>query len=267
MPEDFFASIGSKGEELVNDEDFATFGAKPDEQETDVPAESQTETVEEGEAPSHQGAEAETPADDSNTDGEDNVPLNKNPRFREVIEQNRKLQEKLSRLEEIEAKVSQLQSQKTEEKLPEWFTEAYGEDTNAWKVQQTVIKETAEKVKQEIMEGEQRRAQEQRERETRWNNYVTDSLTELETEGKKFDKNELLKITLEYQPTDANGNISLRKGYDLLQMKKQTEMQDKTAPKKAIAGMSSAPSKQAQPAERDYLTAADLRGKSFRDLI
>ncbi len=256
--EDFFAGLETDGQVLT---EGSVIDLSNEQQESTEPAESQTETEGAEEAPSHQGAEEPKP-EVPNTDDDNNVPLNKNPRFQEVIAQRqeaeRLLAERTAELERLKA---------APEAVPDWFKEAYGEDANAWSVQQRVIQETAERVKREMIESEQKKVQAQQEHQARWDRYVADQVAELEGEGKKFDKNELLKIALEYQPTDAQGNVSLKKSYDILEMRRQAVKEDKVAPKKAVAALSSAPSRQAQPAERDYLTAADLRGKSFRDLI
>lgn len=253
----------------ITEDTVITLNPNGEEQETEQPAESPAEEEQETEeAPSHQGAEEESKTgDEPNTDDDNNVPLNKNPRFQEVIQQNREMREKLAQLEELQSKVSQLESRNTVEEKPDWFREAYGDDDNAWNVQKNVISKVAEQVKNELKQAELRQAQERQAQEARWNNYVSEELGKLEAEGKKFDKNELLKAALDYQPTDAQGNISLPKAYEILQMKKQMESQEKTAPKKAVAALSTAPSKQSQPKERDYMTPSDLRGKSFRDLI
>ena len=78
---------------------FETKPAEEGEKENENSAESSTETNENGKEPSQEGE-----PEKDNTSVEENIPFHKHPRFKEIIEENKKLKDEI---EQVRTEVSQ----------------------------------------------------------------------------------------------------------------------------------------------------------------
>jgi hypothetical protein len=90
----------------------------------------------------------------------------------------------------------------------------------------------------------------------------------LESEGLKFDRNELVKILINRRPTDEQGNLDFHAGYEILQDRKvaeQAQAQFKSAAKKQVASQTMEGG-QAEGSPKDYRTPKDLRYRDWSDL-
>ncbi|WP_457635788.1 hypothetical protein [Persephonella sp.] len=236
-----------------------------DEKEKENSADSPAETTNEKEDPSQEGDKTPT---------EENIPFHKHPRFKQLIEENRKLKELVEtstqKVQEVEGKIEEkLKVEvKDEVKLPRWWSILAGEDEisqQAYKDFMEYDKEQRARIKQELLEEQQRQEQEQKEVEERWNKWVDEEIKSMQDEGLEFDKNELIKIAVDFQPTDQNGNISLRKAYDILKLQKK-DKDSLTEKKKEIASKTSSSSNK-DPEVKQFNSSIELRNRSWTSLI
>lgn len=241
-----------------------------EEQQTETAAESPAETKEEEtESPPHQGDEEVKEAEPSeNTDDEDKVPFHKHPRFKELIEERNELRRQFEELRTTVDTVQQkIVPQNQEETIPQWFKGVYGDDVAMWKDYQSYEQEKLSKMKESIYQEQQDSQKKYEESVKRWEGYSKDQMQALEDEGKSFDKNELMKVVLDYQPTDKQGNFDFKKAYEILELKKMADHDPvKSAARKNLAASTTSNNK-GEPKEKDYMTSDDFRGKNILDLI
>lgn len=250
-----------------------------------TPASSAENQSEEEKSPSHQGEsgsedtgtgnkkpEGETGSDEDhgNTDDDIKIPFHKHPRWISLQNDLKKEKEFRESVTPLLERLGQTPDHRTEEtvKIPEWFTELFGENEDAWKKYRAYDSEQRKQLRTEIvkeMQGEQQKLVDDQKKQEKW---VDDEVAKLSDEGLKFDRNKLLKIALDYLPTDEDGNISFRKAYDILVMQGAGKELDKpkSEAKKKLADQTMGKGKSSEE-KRDYKTSADLRFKTMHDLI
>lgn len=242
-----------------------------DGKEKEIPSSSPEEKKPEQAAPPSEGANS---PDDSNT------PFHKHPRWKEMHERNKRLEHELNEFKSFKDQTSQElekvreRSRGTEEvQLPTWFSKLYGDTPEAKDAyreyarnEQQQESERIRRVKEELSREYQAQADAQKKQQEHWNNWMEESFTQMADEGKKFDKNELIKFALKYRPTNNDGIIDLRLAHELMEERKAMETSKKTEVKKAVAA-SASPSSSGESSSKDYMTSQELRYKDFRDLI
>jgi hypothetical protein len=211
--------------------------------------------------------------DEGNENIEDDtkLPFHKHPRWvalQNELREAREFRESVSPLLERLGTKPEDRHEETIE-IPDWFVELFGENETAWKKYRAYSLDERKQLRSEILreiQEDQKRVVDEQKKQEKW---VDDELQKLSETGLKFDRNELLKIALEYLPTDDQGNISFKKAFDILQIKKsgkETEKPKLSEEKKKIADQTMAKGKSNEE-KKDYKTSADFRGKSFHDLI
>lgn len=244
----------------IEQEGAKAFVSNLGEEEKEIPQESPTEENQTEESPSSDGEQEETP--DSNPK-EKNIPFDQHPRWieRESEWKTRfkTIEDKLSAYEKSQNEPSESQAA-----MPQPFVELYGDNPEAWQRWQDLSKLERQAIKQEIIQ-EQQKEQQTRVAETeRWKNWVVESVASLGSKyGKEIKKdssewNELMKVTLDYSPTDEQGNISFEKGYDLMMKLRRDESSEKSKARKSLAA-STSPEIKAESAPKDFYTPDDLR--------
>lgn len=268
MPEELLAGIAKPN----------TLG---DAEEKETPDDSQSENKPDKEEPSHQGDEdksedeSENTEDDkkseddkdksedkSNTDDEDdkksNIPFHKHPRFKQIIDDNKKLKETIdgltSKQDETDKKLS-----KDNETIPNWFSELYGDNEKAWEMYNDRTKTERKEMKAEILSEIKEEQSKATEETNKWNEWVDDEIQSLKDEGLKFDKNELMKVAVDYKPTDDKGNLDLKKAYDILQMQL---VKPKSNERKKVADGTTKQTKSESKSD-EFQTAHSLRNKGW----
>ncbi|MEK7091758.1 MAG: hypothetical protein AAB900_02095 [Patescibacteria group bacterium] len=254
---DFLANLQKEGEITPNEEEEKETLPEP-------PADKKPEDIEsqpEEEKPKGEDELKETPEE-----GEPAVfqAFHKHPRWQAV-------QEELKELREFRETASPLledikKSKSETETIPAWFSELYGENEAAWNKYHDYDTEQRANLRKEIMDEISQQSTKSAEEQKKNDKWVEDELTTLESEGLKFNRNELMKVALEYLPTDNKGNISFRKALDIYEKTKPKEEKPNADAKKKIAAETM---QKGKPNEdiKDYKTSHDLVGKSFRDLI
>ncbi len=210
--------------------------------------------------------EVKPPQGGDNTPDVKDEPFHKNPRFKRLVEEKNQLHSEVetlkTQLQELGTKVNnpiQANSQ-----VPDWFVELFGNSPEAWSKYQTKQTEERNTIKQEVMRELESRATEQRQNQEKWNNWVGQQVESLKDEGLSFDNNELMKVMVDYRPTDDEGNLDFKKGFAILSKIKPSD--NSVDAKKKIAGAtSSGASGEAVPNAKKMMNQKDLK-KGFLDL-
>lgn len=204
----------------------------------------------------------------------DNTPdqykgFHEHPRW---IQREKELEELKSREAENAKIIAELTTFKEEtskrfesdSSIPDWFKELYGENEVAWKKysEHEQAKEMA--IEQRLIDRQEKAKQQERDNVTKWNNWVDGEITKLESEGLKFDRNELIKTMLDYRPTDENNNFDFHKGYKIYEALRGKEDTSHSQARKQLADIASKGS--GEPNKKDYMTAKDLRHRSWSNL-
>lgn len=229
---------------------------------TETPSESLPESNQTEESPSSQGESQQ----ENNTEHEEKLPFHKHPRWKakqqEIESLKKSVDELLPFREEVQRlrqEFNQVSSQETTQ-IPQWFSAMFGDNYEAWKVWELKEKEDKVRLKQEIVQEYQAQQAEKQKEMDHWDKWIDNELTQLESEGKEFNKNELLKVIDEFKPIDEKGNWDFHKGFELLQMKKQLEKKnDRSQARKQIASLSSSDSS-SEEGSKNFVTNLDFQG-------
>lgn len=247
------------------------------EEKVESPSESQAEK-DEKESPSHEGdkkkesdkekeedekeKDEDSEKDKSHDEDEDKLPFHKHPRFKEVIEERNELKKQVEELnQKVDEKFASIKNSGKKE-IPSWFSRLYGDDEIAYEEYNKADQIRKEEIKKEIRE-EFEKAQKKEEEDTKkWVDWVKQSVQELKDEGKKFDKNALLKIMTDYKPTDDNGNLDFHRGYEILQAIGKKDS-DKITEKKKIADNAGSGGNSAEPKASDIRPWNEVRREGW----
>jgi len=241
-----FADVKKEG-----DDPFAQLN-----RETETPAESQPEKKE-GEVKPDQGV---------NTDNEDE-PFNKRwearaNNLREEI--NAEWQGKFdSYQKELETKIPPVTDTKSD--IPDWFRGMFGEDQTAWDKYSEYDKGRRDEIKYELAEEQQSQKTQEQEEVKYWDKWVADEVTKLQSTN-QFDRNELMKVMLDYRPTDEAGNFDFQAGLRILETIKPNESNpEKSNARKQVADTINK-STSGGAKVKDYMTTAEARSKTWNQL-
>lgn len=252
-------------------------GELDDEEKVENPSESQTEK-DEKESPSQKGDEDKKESKDdkdkdkdskksdkTSDEEEDKIPFHKHPRFQELVKERNELREEVEELNrKVDEGFSKIEKDSGKNKdIPAWFSRLYGDDPEVWKEYERADKERREEIKAEIREEFEERRKNEEADVVKNNQWVRESLQTLKDEGHKFEKNELLKIMVDYQPTDEKGNLDFHRGLEIYN-KINEKNPDKANARKKIAGnteSSGAPS--SEPKGSDIKTWAQTRKEGW----
>lgn len=151
--------------------------------------------------------------------------------------------------------------------IPEWFVELYGENETAWGKYKQHEEQRREEIKNEIISDPELQRIKAEQEELRLNRWIDDEVVKLQSEGKQFDRNELIKVLLDYRPTDENNNFDFQKGYQILEALKAKDGVDpeKSQARKRIGDISTRTSNSVEK-RKDYVSSTEIRKKSWSDL-
>jgi len=194
---------------------------------------------------------------------EENIPFHKHPRW---IERENELAELREREEGMANRIAELETPKVATDIPDWFTELYGDNQVAYQKYSEHEQKRFEEMETRIL-ARQQEAQTQAQKEgDKWSNWVDSELSRLEGEGHTFDQNLLRQTMLDYSPTDENNNLSFDKGLKIYQALHPKGNTAKSDARKQLADTTTNATTKGEPAQKDYLTPADLRGRSMMSL-
>jgi hypothetical protein len=193
---------------------------------------------------------------------DNNIPFHKHPRFKQVIEEKNRLKEELEEMKaHMEEKFNNLETKQSLNEIPSWFVEMFGDNEAAWKVWEKKEKADRENILKEAANLYEKQKAVTEEESQHWDQWVDDNVSSIPNIKNENDKNELLKIMLDYKPTDDEGNLDFQKGYNIWKMsKKQNEV---TQNKKEIADVTNSESSAEKSNDKGYLTTNDIRGKAW----
>lgn len=195
--------------ELTNGQEEAKVESpnKP-ETETETQSESSTENKEQGKSLSSGGEDKS----DAN-----NLPWNKDPRFKEMQEMAKAFPSLKQELEALKGSVTEVQGSlpKKAPEIPQEFKDLFGDNAEAWEKYDALSKRQKEQWFKEYEESKQAEAAQVAETERRSQEWLSTELQQLTDSGKTFDKNKLMKVATEYLPTDDQGLLSIPKAYEL----------------------------------------------------
>lgn len=247
-------------------EDISTL--EPDEnkeaQVNDTPAESSTDSNENGEAPSQEGAPS-TPDDT-------NVPFHQHPRWKEMHEKLTSAEQRADQMSQymqnIPGYLDEMRKQLTNKDapVPDWFKTLYGDNPEAYKLYQQQHDQEIQQVRQQVLGEIQENEKKQRDSQAYWARQVNEEFEKLEQAGKQFDREELKTVLMTYRPTNENGLLDFGKAYEILDnQKKAAVAAGQNQQRKRIADTTS-PTPGGDTPAKDYQTTADLRNKTWHSL-
>lgn len=222
------------------------------------------------ESPTEIKPESVKPLEGDNTpDNPKYADFRQHPRW---IQREKELEELKTREEENARVIAELSAFKEETSrrlgsdtsIPDWFRELYGDNETAWKKynEHEQAKEAA--IEERLIARQEQARKEEQTNVAKWNKWVDEQVTMLQSEGLKFDRNELIKTMLDYRPTDENNNFDFHKGYKIYEALKGKPDTEHSQARKQLADTTTKVS--GEPRKKDYMTAADLRHRSWGNL-
>lgn len=255
-------------------------------EETDTPEDSQSENKEEaeespdsdGEEPDEgeDGSKEDDSSDEDKEDDDSSVPFHKHPRFKELIDEKNTLKDSLeAAMSEINKLKEPKENPEEIPKIPDWFSRIFGDSEEAWQNYYEQTKREKEEIVKTVFSALEKRQEKVKEEETKWNQWVDSEVKRLEESGEEFDRKELLKIMVDYTPSDNSGNLDFDKGlklYKQLGNKKQAEKKELDDKKKETNSVrkkiaDTTVSKSKKDTSKDGIVSfGDVRFKSFDQL-
>lgn len=212
---------------------------------------------------------------------EENLPFHKHPRWKKVQEEKERLASEVEELKAWKEKVNNdIVREEQTATVPNWWKEQYGDDetslsnykqylSNNEKFEEKVIAKAVERIKSEQQAGveAQQKAEE----------YFESQFTELEDEGKQFDRNELKKFMVDFEKKHGlpivytegknKGYYNFKAAYDLMSELKTDTKASTTQRKKEIASGSMVTKPSSQSDGIPVFNRTDFRDGSWRDII
>lgn len=229
--------------------------------------EKETPTVAPAETEPKEDVIEDKPEEGDNTP-EDKLPFHKHPHWikrEEELKELREFKESVTpRLSEIDEIKSRLPQEKAE--VPDWFKELYGDNEVAYQKYNEHHQKEVEDIEQSLIERQEAQRLQAINETERWNKWVEEEIGKLQTEGKEFDRNKLVKVMLDYSPTDANNNLDFQKGYKIYEALEVKPNVEKSQARKILADTTINTSK-GEKEKKDYMTANDLRNRSWPSII
>jgi hypothetical protein len=257
------ADIPSEGGKV----DFTTDAPEKKDEESDSPTDTKTE---ETDKPSQGG---------DNSPDDANLPFHKHPRWKQMYEKASKVEGLESQLSEMKSTLEKLQSGKidanSQEAVPEWFVELYGENPKAYKIMKEKM---LGGLKNEIFAELDKRREAESSATAESEKYVKSALSAMKDDGIEFEENELMKFIVNLKdkygmyPVDDQNRIDFRKAYQMmteLTPAKSDGKKTSQSARKSIAGFTTKGSSGKPDASggKEYMTSKDLRHTDWRSLI
>jgi len=212
MPEEFIANADENPFESLGEE--TTTDSQPE-------IKPEEEKPKEGE---------DQPEEADSTPKQEDVPFHEHPRWKERETKFKELEKELAELRE--AKKDDPQPLEPSSEVPSWFQKLYGDNIDAYREYEKVEKQREAQIEERVLTKYQEAQRKQQEETTRWNKWVDEEVGRLKDEGKEFERNEFLKLMLDYKPTDDTGNLDFNKGFTIYEALKSKDTKGSDARKK-----------------------------------
>lgn len=264
---------------------FDSLIVESNEQGKETPAESSTEPKPTETTPSQEGVNAEAkgekvdPAKANIPDDNEKLPLNKSKRWKEVREQNEAMRAQLAAMQEAHSKeLAEIKSfiqnshKSTKSEVPPAFKKLFGEgNEELWKEWQTLFPSgqsvDVNELKAQVLSEFEKKQAEKEQASKKQVEWVENELTKLKEDGLKFDKNELLSILEKYTPTDGNGMLDFRKGYELLEMFNKAKPANQRKEVRKTLAANTSPQGVSEPTASDVVDVSKIRKANWRDIV
>lgn len=208
------------------EESFDFFGeSNNEEQQNDTAEGSSPEQNETEESPSQEGeqeSEQEEKSDSNTPDENNNLPLNKDRRFQEVLSQKKGLEQQVSEYKEMVEKLVNAQSKPERDEIPQQFLEVFGSgdkdrDQNAW----NKYKQLAEFQKQLILDEIKQERETEQKRVQEWESWVDSQVSNFHEIGENITKDEFVSIIQEYEPSKNLQSYDAEKVIQIHKLKRE----------------------------------------------
>jgi hypothetical protein len=256
MSEDLFAEI--QEEEKM---DFSEIIGE------ETPEGSQPEDTTEEETPAQEGEPEDVAQTSEETPVEENIPFHEHPRWKQREEDwktrfESQEQENNRRFEELQGKVQSVEQSNSVPEIDPTLIPLIGDNPEAHRAWKEMQQKERQQIRQDVAKEMSQKRQDEKDQVDRWNNWVDTEVSRLKTEGRKFDKNALLKVALDYRPTDDKGNISFDKALTILEATKPRDSAKAKAKKEVASQVTSkATGGSAEPSK--VITQKDVRNRPW----
>jgi|TARA_R100001530_G_scaffold119297_1_gene86467 hypothetical protein len=280
--DDLFAGIPSEGEPVIpaGQEEAPETNAEEVDESPSQEGDTQPEDETPEESPSEEVEAEET---ESNTSDEDkDVPLHKHPRFKSKVkelDETRAELEALKRDQSLQDTVSKLSEKvdgltpKPNEPIPDWFKQLYGEDQDTWnQYQEEQIAYEAgiiRKAKEEVLNEIETKSKSKEDNIAKANEWIDSELEQLSlnhgldlSEGKN-ERNEILKVARDYNPTAEDGSVDFEKAYELWKALKPSGVADATIEERKKIASSTSASKSGDVGKSKIKTSHDFKNRGW----
>lgn len=149
------------------------------------------------------------------------------------------------RLQDLEPKINQMQSQVQTERLPDWWARRYGEtpeSQQAYREYQDTTKQERDRIKEEVLNAIKSEQENNKTEEKNAKDSIDSQIEEMKAEDLEFETQELMKFIVDFQNKygagsllDADGNYDLRKSLDLMKSLQPKVVDNSTEVKKKVA--------------------------------
>jgi len=216
------------------------FEDKPTEEvkkENENSSESSTEKNENEEKPSQEGE-----PEKDNTPMEENLPFHKHPRFKEIIEENKKFKDEIEQMkQDVSHQFEEIKKPLIDE-IPESFKKLYGDSPEVWSAWKTYLSEEKSKMKDEFFAElkaetakKEQEAEKLKQKEDEAQEFFKTQFAEIEATEGKIDRNAIAKIIDEYHPIDPVTSLyDIKAAYKIYKQINKPDS-EKSAKRKEIA--------------------------------
>lgn len=153
------------------------------------------------------------------------LPFHKHPRFKRIVDENRKLQGEIEELKKMREQVPPAISA-AEEKVPQEYANLFGEDVNAYRSWQKMLEKTANEQARALFDDMKKQEAAAKQAEESRNqkavDYALNELSELAeetgidlTDDKNTARNQVLDICAKYNLVTPEGFPNIRAAYEL----------------------------------------------------
>jgi hypothetical protein len=239
--------------------------AKESETEKENSVESSTEKNETEKEPSQEGE-----PEKDNTPMEDNIPFHKHPRWQEMLNKNKELEEQLNEFKQgVSTQLEEIKTKPTEQ-IPESFRKLYGDDPVVWQTWKEYMASEKESWKKDTLaeikaEQESKLKEEKllKEKELEAQKYFENQFKEIEAADGKIDRNAIVKILETYHPVEPNtGLYDVKAAYDIYKKLNKVDL-DKSNKRKSIADTTT--SNGGSSSDQKPVAWDSIRNKGFGD--
>lgn len=263
---------------------FDSLLVESNEQKKETSAASSADDKQAETTPSQEGVKAEAKTEEKSEvkaeanipDVNEKLPLNKDKRFKEIRSEKIALEKRIAEMQqahskelaEVKALIQNSQKTAKSSEIPAAFKKIFGDvDEATWKEWQSLFPAqqefNVEDLKAQLMGELEKKQAQQSENQKKQIEWVEDQLESLKEEGLKFDRNELLKVLEDYSPTDANGMLDFKKGYQLLELMNKTKPANQRNSARKTLAANTTPQGVAEPASADTVDVSKARSMGW----